>query len=56
MNVLQKTALITGANKGLGLDNSKAARKKNIRVIVSARNEILLQKTRTQFESRRPAG
>ena len=51
MNVLQKTALITGANKGLGLETARQLAKKNIRVIVSARNEILLQKTRTQFES-----
>ena len=51
MRVIQKTALITGANRGLGLETARQLAKKDIRVIVSSRNEMLLQKTRMQFES-----
>jgi NAD(P)-dependent dehydrogenase (short-subunit alcohol dehydrogenase family) len=51
MGKLQKTALITGANRGLGLETARQLAKKDIRVVVSARNEMLLQKTKTQFES-----
>jgi NAD(P)-dependent dehydrogenase (short-subunit alcohol dehydrogenase family) len=53
MNNTQKIALITGAGKGLGLETARQLSKFNIRVILTARNEQLLKKTKDQFESER---
>jgi NAD(P)-dependent dehydrogenase (short-subunit alcohol dehydrogenase family) len=50
MNNFLKTALITGANRGLGIETAKQLSKNNIRVIVTARKEHLLQKVKDQFE------
>ena len=50
MSNTQKTALITGANRGLGLETARQLAEINIRVIVTARNEQLLQKIKEQFE------
>jgi NAD(P)-dependent dehydrogenase (short-subunit alcohol dehydrogenase family) len=50
MSNIQKTALITGANRGLGLETARQLSKINIHVIVTVRNEQLLHKTKEQFE------
>jgi NAD(P)-dependent dehydrogenase (short-subunit alcohol dehydrogenase family) len=49
MNMQNKIALITGANKGLGLETARQLSKCNVRVIVSARNAQNLQKVKEQF-------
>jgi NAD(P)-dependent dehydrogenase (short-subunit alcohol dehydrogenase family) len=51
MSNAQRTALITGANKGLGLETAKQLSRLNIRVILTARDEQILKKTKDQFES-----
>ncbi len=51
MNNAQRTALITGAGKGLGLETARQLSGFNIRVILTARNEPHLKKIKDQFES-----
>ncbi len=50
MNNTNKVALITGANKGLGLETARQLSKLGIHCIVSARDEQKLNSVRNQFE------
>jgi NAD(P)-dependent dehydrogenase (short-subunit alcohol dehydrogenase family) len=49
MNMQSKIALITGANKGLGLETARQLSKCDVCVIVSARNGQNLQRVKEQF-------
>jgi NAD(P)-dependent dehydrogenase (short-subunit alcohol dehydrogenase family) len=51
MNMLNKTALVTGANRGLGLEISRQLGKMGITVLLGARNELAGQAAAAQLMS-----
>ncbi len=50
MSDTQKVALITGANRGLGLETARQLSKSNIRCIITARDEFKLINVKHQLE------
>jgi len=49
MNIQNKVALVTGANRGLGLETARQLARAGIAVIISARDEKKLKDTSNQF-------
>ena len=46
---MNKIAIITGANTGLGLETTKAFAEKNIEVVMACRNESKVEKAKAEI-------